>query len=191
MAVIDVPGRRVHGKIVYYGPGFGGKTTNLRHVHARLPPGTRRELREVADEAGRTVFCDVLPLDLGTVGGVALRYDLYTVAGQARYEDARAAVLHGADGAVFVADARAERLPENLRSFEELVANVAGQGKAIADFPLVLQYNKTDLPDALPASELDRRLPAGGAPRFPAVARDGVGVVETLREICRLVTRGL
>lgn len=191
MALIDVAGRQIHGKIVYYGPGYGGKTTNLRSIRRRLGSDRARELREIADERGRTIFCDVLPLDLGRPGGVALRYDLYTVAGQAPYADARAAVLHGADGAVLVVDAGAERVSENVRSLEELIENLRRQGKQPPDFPVVVQYNKMDLPDALPAAELDRRLGGIGAARFEATAVRGEGVAETLREICRLVTRRL
>lgn len=191
MALIDLAGRTIRGKIVYYGPGFGGKTTNLRSIYAGLPPGTGRALEEIATEDGRTLFCDVLPLDLGAVLGYRVHYDLYTVPGQVLYERTRTAVLNGADGVVFVADAQADRLPENRQSLEELARNVERQGKRADAFPLVMQYNKMDLPGALPAAELDRSLNAIGAPRFEASAVTGRGVVETLREICKLVTRAL
>jgi len=191
MALIDLSGREIHGKIVYYGPGLGGKTTNLRSLHGRLPDGRKGELRSIATGDERTLFFDFLPLDLGRVGGFAVRFQLYTVAGQGRYERTRAAVLHGADGAVFVADAQAARLEDNRRSLRELRDNLAAQGKPLAGFPLVLQYNKMDLPDALPAAELDRHLNPTGLPRIEAAARHGTGVVETLRAICKLVARSL
>jgi len=191
MALIDLADRRVHGKIAYYGPGLGGKTTNLRYIQRMAPPETRGELRAIAAETERTLFCDVLRLELGSVLGFALRYDLYTVPGQDRYERTRQAVLHGADGVVFVADAQERRLDENLRSLEELTANVTLQGKRLSEFPLVLQFNKMDLPDALPTPALDRALNAVGAPRFEASAANGAGVFETLRAICKAVTRSL
>ncbi len=191
MALIDVAGRRIHGKIVYYGPGFGGKTTNLRYVREHVRNGTARELRAIADEAGRTIFCDVLPLDLGTTLGFAIRYDLYTVPGQPRYERTRAAVLTGVDGVVFVADAQAERLPDNLQSLDELTENLGRAGERLANLPTVFQYNKMDLPTSLPAADLDRRLNQRGVPGFAATAVTGEGVAETLRAICKLVTSRL
>ena len=191
MALIDLASRRIHGKIVYYGPGFGGKTTNLRYVHGHVRNGAGHELRAIADETGRTIFCDVLPLDLGTIRGFAMRYDLYTVPGQALSGRTRTAVFNGADGVVFVADAQSARLSDNLQSFEELTEHIARQGKRSADFPIVLQYNKMDLPDVLPAPVLDRHLNAAGAPQFEAVAVTGAGVAATLRAICKLVTSKL
>jgi hypothetical protein len=191
VALIDVPGRRIQGKIVYYGPGFGGKTTNLRYVGEHLRDGAGRGLRAIADESGRTIFRDVLPLELGSLLGFSVRYDLYTVPGQPDYGGTRTAVLTGADGVVFVADAAAGRLPNNRRSLEELAETVARQGKDFATLPLVLQYNKMDLPDALSVAELDGELNAAGVPRFPAVAVVGAGVAETLRAICAAVTRRL
>ena len=191
MALIHLASQRIHGKIVYYGPGFGGKTTNLRYVHGHVRNGAGHELRAIADETGRTIFCDVLPLDLGTIRGFAMRYDLYTVPGQVISGPTRTAVLNGADGVVFVADAQSARLPDNLQSLEELTENVARQGKCSADFPIVLQYNKMDLPHVLPAPVLERHLNAAGAPHFEAIAVTGAGVVETLRAICKLVTSRL
>lgn len=191
MALIDVAGGTIHGKIVYFGPELGGKTTNLRHIHRHASPGPRRELREIADADGRTLFCDVLPLDLGRLLGFAIRYDLYTVPGQPRYERTRAAVLAGADGVVFVADARAGRLGDNLWSLAELRDAVAADGTRGDAFPLVVQYNKRDLPDALPAAALDAALGVPSAHRFEATAIAGVGVAATLRAVCRLVTAAL
>ena len=191
MAIINVAAREIHGKIVYYGPGLGGKTTNLRYIHGKVPAVTKGELRSIATATERTLFFDFLPLDLGTVHGFTIRYRLYTVPGQDAYERTRIAVLNGADGVVFVADAQQDRLQDNLHSLEELAQNVSQQGKRFLDFPLVLQYNKMDLPDALSTPELDRHLNTSGAPRFEAAAVEGVGVFETLRAICKLVTNRL
>ena len=139
----------------------------------------------------RTVFSDTLPLDLGRLAGFRVTIDLLTVAGQPRYRHARQAVLNGADGVVFVADAQADRLPENERSLAELREFATVQGRAYPEFPLVLQYNKTDLPDALPTADLDAALNPDGLPTVRAVALDGTGVVETLRTVMRRVAAGL
>jgi signal recognition particle receptor subunit beta len=191
MALIDVDARLIRAKIVYYGPGLGGKTTNLKALHDRLPDDARSELVSIDTEGERTLFFDLLPLDLGTVQGYSFRFQLYTVPGQTRYSKTRLAVLNGADGVVFVADARASAREENRRSLDELTAALRGQGHAPETFPVVLQYNKTDLPDALPQAELDSLLNAGQRTRFPAVANQGIGVFETLSAICRLVVRNL
>lgn len=191
MALINIATREIHGKIVYYGPGLGGKTTNLKFVHGELPAGTRSDLISIATETERTLFFDFLPLDLGAVHGFTIRYHLYTVPGQNRYERTRMAVLNGADGVVFVADAQRERLQDNLESLRELEQNLARHGKRFPEFPLVMQYNKMDLPDALPAPELDRHLNTLEAPRFEAAALHGAGVFETLRAICKLATNKL
>ncbi|MDP9471332.1 MAG: GTPase domain-containing protein [Chloroflexota bacterium] len=191
MALINVAAREIHGKIVYYGPGLGGKTTNLKFIHDRIPAGTKSDLISIATETERTLFFDFLPLDLGTVHGFTIRFHLYTVPGQNRYERTRMAVLSGADGVVFVADAQRERLEDNLASLRELEQNLSRQGKRFSDHPLVLQYNKMDMPDTLPASELDRHLNKLQAPGFEAIALQGIGVFETLREICKRTTRKL
>ena len=191
MALIDVAAREIHGKIVYYGPGRGGKTTNLQYIHRMIPAGTKGDLRSIATESGRTLFFDLLPLELGEVHGFTIRFRLYTVPGQALYERTRIAVLNGADGVVFVADARKDRLPDNLQSLKELAKNISRQGKRFLDYPLVMQYNKMDLPDALPVPVLDRYLNTIRVPRFEATAVNGGGVFETLRAICKLVTNKL
>ncbi len=191
MAFINLAAREIHGKIVYYGPGLGGKTTNLRFIHERIPAATRSDLVSIATETERTLFFDFLPLDLGRVHGFSVRFHLYTVPGQNRYERTRMAVLSGADGVVFVADAQRERLSDNLASLRELDQNLARQGKPVSDHPLVMQYNKMDLPDALSVPELDRHLNTCAAPRFEATALRGAGVFETLRAICRLAANNL
>ena len=191
MALINVAAREIHGKIVYYGPGLCGKTTNLQHIHMRIPQDTKGNLLSIATETERTLFFDFLPLDLGKVHGFTIRFHLYTVPGQVLYERTRVAVLNGTDGVVFVADAQRDRLAENLQSLRELAQNLKNQGKRLTDFPLVMQYNKMDLPTALPVPVLDRYLNTIKAPRFEAAAIDGTGVFETLRAISKLVVNRL
>ncbi len=191
MALINVAAREIHCKIVYYGPGMCGKTTNLQWIHGQVPQATKGELLSIATETERTLFFDFLPLDLGKVRGFQTRFHLYTVPGQVLYERTRIAVLNGADGVVFVADAQRERLQDNLTSLKELAQNISQSGKRFLDFPLVMQYNKMDLPNALPTPVLDRYLNTIRVPRFEATAFNGNGVFETLRAICKLVTNKL
>jgi signal recognition particle receptor subunit beta len=191
MALINVAAREIHGKIVYYGPGLCGKTTNLQIIHGKIPANGRSELLSIATETERTLFFDFLPLDLGKVHGFTIRFHLYTVPGQILYERTRVAVLNGADGVVFVADAQRDRLADNLQSLRELAHNLTNQGKRLLEFPLVMQYNKMDLPTALPTPVLDRYLNTIKVPRFEAVAVNGTGVFETLRAISKLVVNKL
>jgi mutual gliding-motility protein MglA len=191
MALINVAAREIHGKIVYYGPGLCGKTTNLQVIHGKIPQSGRSDLLSIATETERTLFFDFLPLDLGKVHGFTIRFHLYTVPGQILYERTRVAVLNGADGVVFVADAQRDRLADNLQSLRELAHNLTNQGKRLLEFPLVMQYNKMDLPTALPTPVLDRYLNTMKVPRFEAVAVDGTGVFETLRAISKLVVNKL
>ncbi len=191
MALINVAAREIHGKIVYYGPGLSGKTTNLQYIHSRIPSNTKGELLSIETETERTLFFDFLPLDLGKVHGFTIRFHLYTVPGQVLYERTRVAVLNGADGVVFVADASRDRLPDNLQSLRELAQNLTAQGKRFLDYPLVMQYNKMDLPNSLPTPVLDRYINTVKVPRFEAVAINGRGVFETLRAISKLVVNKL
>jgi signal recognition particle receptor subunit beta len=191
MALINVAAREIHGKIVYYGPGLCGKTTNLQIIHGRIPQNGRSELLSIATETERTLFFDFLPLDLGKVHGFTIRFHLYTVPGQILYERTRVAVLNGADGVVFVADAQRDRLADNLQSLRELAHNLTNQGKRLLEFPLVMQYNKMDLPTALPTPVLDRYLNTIKVPRFEASAVNGTGVFETLRAVSKLVVNKL
>lgn len=191
MALINVATREIHGKIVYYGPGLCGKTTNLQVIHSKVPQNGRSDLLSIATETERTLFFDFMPLELGKVHGFSIRFHLYTVPGQVLYERTRVAVLNGTDGVVFVADAQRDRLAENLQSLRELAQNLKNQGKRLTDFPLVMQYNKMDLPTALPTPVLDRYLNTIKAPRFEAAAIDGTGVFETLRAISKLVVNRL
>ena len=191
MALINVAAREIHGKIVYYGPGLCGKTTNLQVIHSKIPQNGRSDLLSIATETERTLFFDFMPLELGQVHGFSIRFHLYTVPGQILYERTRVAVLNGTDGVVFVADAQRDRLADNLQSLRELAHNLKNQGKRLVDFPLVMQYNKMDLPTALPTPVLDRYLNTIKVPRFEAAAINGDGVFETLRAISKLVVNKL
>jgi signal recognition particle receptor subunit beta len=168
-----------------------GKTTNLQFIHSKVPQNGRSDLLSIATETERTLFFDFMPLELGKVHGFSIRFHLYTVPGQVLYERTRVAVLNGTDGVVFVADAQRDRLAENLQSLRELAQNLKNQGKRLTDFPLVMQYNKMDLPNALPVPVLDKYLNSIKAPRYEAAAIDGTGVFETLRAVSKLVVNRL
>src|SRR5918912_2459877 len=145
MALINVAAREIHCKIVYYGPGMGGKTSNLQYIHAQVAKDAKGELLSIATETERTLFFDFLPLDLGKVRGFQTRFHLYTVPGQVLYERTRVAVLNAADGVVFVADSQRHKLQEDVQSLQELARNITLMGKKFLEFPLVMQYNKRDL----------------------------------------------
>lgn len=187
MALINVAAREIHCKIVYYGPGMSGKTSNLQYIHSQVPKEAKGELLSIATETERTLFFDFLPLDLGKVRGFQTRFHLYTVPGQVLYERTRVAVLSGADGVVFVADSQKHKLEENIRSLRELAVNVTKQNKRFQDFPVVLQYNKRDVPGALPMATLDKYLNTLGWQRYEATATNGSGVFDTLKAISKLV----
>jgi signal recognition particle receptor subunit beta len=191
MALINVGSREIDCKIVYYGVGFGGKTTNLTYIHHHAPAGACGDLLTVATEQERTLFFDFLPLDLGTIHGFRMRFHLFTVPGQVLYERTRVAVLNGVDGLVQVADSAPEKLEENFQSVVELEANMQRMGKDLGNFPLVVQWNKRDLPNALPLPVLERYLNRRRAPTFEACAVTGEGVFATLRAICKAVTARL
>ncbi|HWQ13312.1 MAG TPA: GTPase domain-containing protein [Roseiflexaceae bacterium] len=187
MALINVAAREIHCKIVYYGPGMSGKTSNLQYIHSQVPKDAKGELLSIATETERTLFFDFLPLDLGKVRGFQTRFHLYTVPGQVLYERTRVAVLNGADGVVFVADSQRHKLEENIRSLKELAVNVTKQNKKFQDFPVVLQYNKRDVPGALPVATLDKYLNTLHWQRYEATATTGGGVFDTLKAISKLV----
>lgn len=187
MALINTAGREIQCKVVYYGPGQCGKTSNVAYIHQHSPDGARGQLLSVATAQELTLFFDFLPLDFGLVHGFRVRFHLYTVPGQTRYERTRASVLNGADGIVFVADSRRDRLEENFAAIVEMEAQMHSLGKDLANFPYVMQWNKRDLPDALAAPVMDRYLNRRGVPSFEAVAASGDGVFPTLRAICKLV----
>jgi len=188
MANINYAFREIACKIVYYGPGFGGKTTNLQFVHSNVPEKHRGQLVSLATEQDQTLFFDFLPLDVGDVKGFKTKFQLYTVPGQVFYNATRKLVLRGVDGIVFVADSQADRLQDNIDSMNNLQENLREYGLNLDRVPLVIQYNKRDLPNAAPLDVLRAALnPLGRFPEFEAIATEGVGVRETLREVASLV----
>lgn len=190
MALINHRAREIHVKIVYYGPGLGGKTTNVKLLHERLPNDRRGRLMSIATEQERTLFFDFMPVELGLVNGFKTRFHLYTVPGQIYYRRSRRAVLQGVDGIVFVADSQPQREQDNRESLEDMatVLGSLGLGAAqIARLPRVIQYNKRDVPGAMPIERMRALLNPGGLPDLEAVAREGRGVPETMRAICKLV----
>jgi signal recognition particle receptor subunit beta len=193
MSLVNFSAREITCKIVYYGPGRSGKTTNLQYIYGRVPPDRRGNMVSLATQTDRTLFFDFLPLELGTISGFATRFQLYTVPGQVYYNATRKLVLQGADGVVFVADSQARQLDENIESLQNLQANLLEQGIDARTVPQVLQYNKQDLPSELilQQSELDDALNFRGLPSVAADALSGRGVFETLKAISSLVLRRL
>jgi signal recognition particle receptor subunit beta len=191
MALIDVTNRRIDAKIAYYGPALSGKTTNLVNIHQRLPADSRGEMKSIATEAERTLFFDFVPIEEVRVGGWSIRFHLYSVPGQDVYVRTRRAILGGADGVVFVADRDPARRDANVASLEELESHLGHYQRSTEALPLVLQYNKGDLPGALPRSELETSLNAGHWPSFDAVSLCSDGVAETLAAISKFVARTL
>lgn len=187
MALINIATHEIHCKIVYYGIGYCGKTTNLQHVFKSINPNARGEMLSIATATERTLFFDFLPLDLGTVHGFRTRFHLYTVPGQILYERTRLAVLNGADGIVFVVDSQADKFEENIQSIAELEQNMRRMGKDLRNFPLTMQWNKRDMPNVLPVGVLERYLNRRRVPSFEAVASAGKGVFATLRAISKSV----
>jgi signal recognition particle receptor subunit beta len=191
--LVNYATREITCKIVYYGPGRSGKTTNLHYIYEQVPDHRRGSMVSLATQTDRTLFFDFLPLDLGSISGFSTRFQLYTVPGQVYYQATRKLVLQGADGVVFVADSQARQLEENIESMRDLHANLADHGMDVRTVPLVLQYNKRDLPPALILSidALDDALNFRDVPAFAADALHGTGVFETLRGIAELVLRRL
>src|SRR5436190_6000039 len=191
MVQINFAQKSVNLKVVYYGPGMSGKTTNLEVIHQRAPEGNRGDLTSISTDGDRTLFFDYMPLDLGTVAGMRTAFQLYTVPGQVYYNSTRKLVLQGVDGIIFVADSSESKMEENLESLENLKNNLAEYGKDIREIPLVLQYNKRDLPDALPADALNAKMNPWGVPYFEAVAITGEGVFPTLKCLSGMVLETL
>ena len=193
MSLVNFTTREITCKIVYYGPGRSGKTTNLHYIYGRVPDSRRGRMVSLATQTDRTLFFDFLPIDLGQISGFTTRFQLYTVPGQVYYKATRRLVLQGADGVVFVADSQARQLDENIESFQDLHANLADQGIDARAMPLVIQYNKQDLPRELilDVPTLCDALNFRGVPEFSGDALHGPGVFETLRSISELVLKRL
>jgi len=187
MSFINYSSREINCKIVYYGPGLGGKTTNLQYIYQKVDPASKGKLISLATETERTLFFDFLPLELGTIRGFKTRFHLYTVPGQVFYDASRKLILKGADGVVFVADSQVERMESNVESLQNLETHLAEHGLSIKKIPFVLQYNKRDLPNIVSVEELQKALNPDGYPYFEAVASQGIGVFETLKAIAKLV----
>ncbi len=187
MTFINYASREINCKIVYYGPGLCGKTTNLQHIYDKTNPGAKGKLISLATETDRTLFFDFLPLELGTVRGFKTRFHLYTVPGQVFYDASRKLILKGVDGVIFVADSQVERMDANLESIENLQANLKAQGYDLMTIPYVLQLNKRDLPNVAPVEEMKQLLAKKGEPVHEAVAARGTGVFETLKGVAKLV----
>ncbi len=191
MAIISFRSDEIHCKIVYYGPGRGGKTTNLISIHKALEHQVRGELLSIDTSGDRTLFFDFLPMDLGSIGKFKIKISLYTVPGQVRYNDTRKLVLKGVDGIVFVADSILARKANNVESLQNLEDNLGEQGKNLQSLPLVLQYNKRDLEGSkvalMPVDEVSQDLnPDKKYPEFSASALKGDGVRETFKKICMM-----
>ncbi|MEW6365277.1 MAG: GTPase domain-containing protein [Acidobacteriota bacterium] len=187
MTFINYAAREVNCKIVYYGPGLCGKTTNLQYIYDKTHPNAKGRLISLATETDRTLFFDFLPLDLGTVRGFKTRFHLYTVPGQVFYDASRRLILKGVDGVIFVADSQEERREANIESLQNLDINLKSQGFDLMAIPYVLQLNKRDLPSAAPAQVLAAELMKKGEPVIEAVAPQGLGVFETLKATVKLI----
>jgi signal recognition particle receptor subunit beta len=186
MVFYNASTRELTAKIVYYGPGLGGKTTNLQVLHRRLDPGTAGELLALSTDTDRTIYFDLLPVELGEVKGYTIRFQLATVPGQTAFNETRKVVLQGADGVVFVADSQWTMLPKNLESWQSLRENLVANGLSLEGMPVVVQYNKRDLPDILSVEAMDEALGFSTYPHVEAIAREGQGVTETFKLISKL-----
>ena len=191
MSFINYAAREINCKLVYYGPGLCGKTTNLQFIYKKVDPATKGKLISLATESERTLFFDFLPLELGTVRGFKTRFHLYTVPGQIFYEASRKLILKGVDGVVFVADSQLERMEANIQSVEDMNIHLKEQGIDPLKIPLVMQYNKRDLPNIVPVDELQKALNPRNLAWFEAVAPEGTGVFETLKAIAKIVLQEL
>jgi signal recognition particle receptor subunit beta len=191
MTIVRTGDREIDTRIVYYGPGLSGKTTNLVNIHQRMPADLRGPMRSIETEQERTLFFDFLPVEPVRIGGWSLRFQLYSVPGQEGYARTRRAMLGGVDGVVFVADASPDRLVANRESLQELAEHLEGQGRTLDDVPIVVQVNKMDQASGMTATDHASRIGGSGWPVVEAVAVRGVGVRETLERIVRLVAHAL
>jgi signal recognition particle receptor subunit beta len=187
MSLINYASREINCKLVYYGPGLGGKTTNLEYIYEKVAPASKGKMISLATETERTLFFDFLPVDLGTIRGFKTRFHLYTVPGQVYYNASRKLILKGVDGVVFVADSQIERMEANIESLDNLRTNLAEQGYDLDKIPYVMQFNKRDLPNASPLAELQEALNPTDVQSFEAVATKGNGVFDTLKAVAKLV----
>ena len=185
MSFINYNAKEIHCKVVYYGPSLGGKTTNVRWVYQKTVDPDKSDLFTLPTDVERTLFFDFLPMNVGEIRGYKTRFHLYTVPGQVVYDASRKLILKGLDGVVFVADSQAERMEENLHALNNLQQNLKMQGTDITEIPLVFQYNKRDLPNALPLEELRATVNKYNAPDFEATASEGVGVFESLKTVSK------
>ncbi|NJD17991.1 MAG: gliding-motility protein MglA [Gemmatimonadetes bacterium] len=191
MSMINYASREINCKIVYYGTGLGGKTTNLEHIYSRVNPDTKGKMISLATETERTLFFDFLPIDLGEIRGFKTRFHLYTVPGQVYYNASRRLILKGVDGLVFVADSQATRAEANIESMHNLYDNLETYGYDLQTIPFAIQYNKRDMPNVLPMEELRAQINPMGVPDFEGVAIEGKGVFETLSCVSKLVVKSL
>jgi signal recognition particle receptor subunit beta len=191
MSFINYSSREINCKIVYYGPGLCGKTTNLQHIYQKTNPDVKGKMISLATETERTLFFDFLPLALGEIRGFKTRFHLYTVPGQVFYDASRKLILKGVDGVVFVADSQIERMEANVESLDNLRVNLKEQGYELDKIPYVVQYNKRDLPNAASIEEMQRLLNTAGVPEFEACAATGQGVFETLKAVAKGVLADL
>jgi mutual gliding-motility protein MglA len=191
MSMINYASREINCKIVYYGTGLGGKTTNLEYIYSKVNPDTKGKMISLATETERTLFFDFLPIDLGEVRGFKTRFHLYTVPGQVYYNASRRLILKGVDGIVFVADSQASRAEANIESMHNLYENLETYGYDLQSIPFAIQYNKRDLPDILSVEELRAQINPMGVPDFEGTAIEGKGVFETLSCVSKLVVKTL
>ncbi|TVR64437.1 MAG: gliding-motility protein MglA [Gemmatimonadales bacterium] len=191
MSMINYAAREINCKIVYYGTGLGGKTTNLEHVYSKVDPDTRGKMISLATEADRTLFFDFLPIDLGSIRGFKTRFHLYTVPGQVYYNASRKLILKGVDGLIFVADSQVHRREANIEAMHNLYENIEAYGYDLSRIPFVIQYNKRDMPGIASMEELRSELNPMGVPDFPGVAIRGDGVFETLKSVSKQVVKTL
>ena len=191
MSLINYASREINCKIVYYGTGLGGKTTNLEYVYSRVNPDAKGKMISLATETERTLFFDFLPIDLGEVKGFKTRFHLYTVPGQVYYNASRKLILKGVDGVIFVADSQAERMEANIEAMHNLYENLESYGYDLTKIPFAMQYNKRDLPNAMSMGNLRSQLNPMGVPDFEGVAIEGQGVFETLGSVSKMVVQAL
>jgi signal recognition particle receptor subunit beta len=191
MSFFNHAAKEINCKIVYYGPGLSGKTTNLQYIYQQTNPEQKGKMISLPGETERTLFFDFLPLNIGDIRGFKTRFHLYTVPGQHFYDASRKVVLKGVDGIVFVADSQVDRMEENLDSLKSLDVNLREQGYDLRVLPLVFQFNKRDVPNPIPKSVLHEQLNTYGAPEVEAIAVKGVGVFDTLKTISKGILKAL